>query len=89
MSDLLIKNARLNNGSIQDILVLNELVADIGKIEKYNDIPSIDAKGYFVTTPFVDSHFHLDATLSYGIPRVNQSGTLLDGIKLWGELKSN
>ena len=89
MSDLLIKNARLNNGTIQNILILDELVADIGKIEEYNDIPSIDAKGYFVTTPFVDSHFHLDATLSYGIPRVNQSGTLLEGIKLWGELKSN
>jgi cytosine deaminase len=31
--------------------------------------------------------FHMDATLSYGLPRVNQSGTLLEGIALWGELK--
>ncbi len=37
--------------------------------------------------PFVDAHFHMDATLSYGLPRVNQSGTLLEGIALWGELK--
>ena len=37
--------------------------------------------------PFVDSHFHLDSTLTYGRPRVNASGTLLEGIKLWGELK--
>ena len=29
----------------------------------------------------------MDATLSYGMPRVNQSGTLLEGIALWGELK--
>ena len=29
----------------------------------------------------------MDATLSYGLPRVNQSGTLLEGIALWGELK--
>ncbi len=35
--------------------------------------------------PFVDSHFHLDSTLSYGRPRVNRSGTLLEGIALWGE----
>jgi cytosine deaminase len=35
----------------------------------------------------VDPHFHMDATLSYGIPRVNASGTLLEGIALWGELK--
>ena len=29
----------------------------------------------------------MDATLTYGLPRVNQSGTLLEGIALWGELK--
>ena len=29
----------------------------------------------------------MDATLSYGLPRVNKSGTLLEGIQLWGELK--
>ncbi len=47
----------------------------------------IDAAGQLVTPPFVDAHFHMDATLSYGLPRVNQSGTLLEGIALWGELK--
>jgi cytosine deaminase len=29
----------------------------------------------------------MDATLSYGLPRINDSGTLLEGIALWGELK--
>ncbi|XHO04519.1 Cytosine deaminase [Ralstonia syzygii] len=43
--------------------------------------------GALVSPPFVDAHFHMDATLSYGLPRVNQSGTLLEGIALWGELK--
>ncbi|CAG4892735.1 amidohydrolase family protein [Paraburkholderia saeva] len=47
----------------------------------------IDAAGALVTPPFVDPHFHMDATLSYGLPRVNASGTLLEGIALWGELK--
>ncbi len=47
----------------------------------------IDAKGYLVTPPFVDSHFHMDATLSAGMPRRNESGTLLEGIRIWGELK--
>ncbi len=47
----------------------------------------IDAAGLLVTPPFVDPHFHMDATLSYGLPRVNASGTLLEGIALWGELK--
>ncbi len=47
----------------------------------------IDANGCLVTPPFVDSHFHMDATLSLGQPRLNQSGTLLEGIQLWNELK--
>ena len=29
----------------------------------------------------------MDATLSYGLPRINASGTLLEGIALWGELR--
>ena len=29
----------------------------------------------------------MDATLSLGLPRMNVSGTLLEGIALWGELK--
>jgi cytosine deaminase len=47
----------------------------------------IDALGMLLTPPFVDAHFHMDATLSYGMPRVNDSGTLLEGIAVWGELK--
>ena len=47
----------------------------------------IDCKGRLISPPFVDAHFHMDATLSYGQPRVNRSGTLLEGIALWGELK--
>ncbi|MEP6877062.1 MAG: cytosine deaminase, partial [Burkholderiales bacterium] len=47
----------------------------------------IDAEGWLLSPPFVDPHFHMDATLSYGLPRVNESGTLLEGIALWGELK--
>ena len=47
----------------------------------------LDAQGLLISPPFVDAHFHMDATLSYGLPRVNASGTLLEGIALWGELK--
>jgi cytosine deaminase len=48
----------------------------------------VDASGRFVTAPFVDVHFHMDATLSLvGQPRRNETGTLLEGIALWSELK--
>ena len=87
MSNLLVKNALLRNQSKNDILIENGMITDIApKIEK-SDIKVVDASNHFICPPFVDSHFHLDATLSYGLPRINQSGTLLEGIKLWGELK--
>ena len=47
----------------------------------------VDAQGWLLSPPFVDAHFHLDSALSHGLPRVNVSGTLLEGIQLWGELK--
>ena len=35
--------------------------------------------GGWSAPPFVDCHFHMDATLSLGLPRLNRSGTLLEG----------
>ena len=73
----------------QDLISVSR-IKKIAEIEP--SIPSkaneeIDASGYLVSPPFVDAHFHMDATLSIGLPRLNQSGTLLEGIALWGELK--
>ena len=88
MTDLLVKNCMLaSNKDPQDILIEAGIIKDISTEIIVEKIPVIDADFHFVTPPFVDSHFHMDATLSYGLPRVNKSGTLLEGIKLWGELK--
>jgi len=90
MTDLLVKNCLLSQKKTpQDILIKGGVIKDIAPKITIDNIPSIDADFHFVTPPFVDSHFHMDATLSYGLPRVNKSGTLLEGIKLWGELKPN
>ena len=90
MTDLLVKNCLLlQKKTPQDILIKGGVIKDIASKITIDNIPSIDADFHFVTPPFVDSHFHMDATLSYGLPRVNKSGTLLEGIKLWGELKPN
>ncbi|MFZ6690625.1 amidohydrolase family protein [Undibacterium sp. SXout20W] len=88
MSDLLVRNANLPDGRNGiDILVRQGRIERIDHHIPFNDIPVLDAHGNLLTAPFVDAHFHMDAVLSYGLPRVNQSGTLLEGIALWGELK--
>ena len=90
MTDLLVKNCLLlQKKAPQDILIQGGVIKDIASKISLDNIPIIDADFHFVTSPFVDSHFHMDATLSYGLPRVNKSGTLLEGIGLWGELKPN
>src|SRR5919109_1592118 len=48
---------------------------------------SIDVAGRLVTPPLVDCHLHLDASLTVGRQRFNESGTLIEGIHVWGELK--
>ena len=86
--DLIIKNATLPDGRENiDILCRDGYIADLGKNIEAEAKQLINAKGYMVSPPFIDPHFHMDATLSLGTPRLNLTGTLLEGISLWGELK--
>ena len=89
MLDLLIHHASLPDGRQGMSVAVRD-----GKIVEVVPGPiaaqahqTVDAQGLLLSPPFCDPHFHMDATLSYGLPRVNQSGTLLEGIALWGELK--
>jgi cytosine deaminase len=86
---LLIRNATLPDGrSGIDLLARDGRFAAVGpNLPAPEGVPRLDAQGWLFSPPFVDAHFHMDATLSYGQPRVNASGTLLEGIALWGELK--
>ena len=87
--DLLIRNATLPDGRRGiDLLSQGGRIAAVGPgLPQPPHALVVDAAGQLVSPPFVDAHFHLDATLSHGLPRVNASGTLLEGIQLWGELK--
>ena len=87
MNDLIIKNCIDFDGNKTDILIKDGIIKENSPNITIENIKEVDAKNHFVSAPFIDSHFHMDATMSYGIPRVNKSGTLLEGIKLWGELK--
>jgi cytosine deaminase len=88
MLDLLVTNATLPDGR-RDMSV-GVQAGRIVEVQAGLQAPAhetLDAEGLLLSPPFVDAHFHMDATLSYGLPRVNRSGTLLEGIALWGELK--
>ncbi|MEN3364036.1 MAG: cytosine/creatinine deaminase [Burkholderiales bacterium] len=88
MFDLLLRNCTLADGSTgMDIGITDGRIAAVAPALAASAAQTVEAEGQLVTAPFVDAHFHMDSTLSYGLPRVNQSGTLLEGIALWGELK--
>jgi len=89
MFDLVIRNANLPDGREGvDIAVKDGRILAVENAIDGAAQTQIDATGRLVTPPFVDPHFHMDATLSLGLPRMNTSGTLLEGIALWGELRS-
>jgi cytosine deaminase len=86
--DLIIRHATLPDGRAGiDIGIDGGRFAAIEANLAAQGAKEIDAAGRLVAPPFVDAHFHMDATLSLGLPRLNASGTLLEGIALWGELK--
>lgn len=85
--DLIVRGGTLPDGRVADIGINGETITAIEPTLQGPARTEVDARGNLVSPPFVDPHFHMDATLSYGIPRINASGTLLEGISLWGELK--
>ena len=83
MLDLLITNAALPDGRTGvSVAVQGGVIVAVQAGLSAPAHDTLDASGYLLSPPFVDPHFHMDATLSYGLPRVNQSGTLLEGIAL-------
>ena len=88
MLDLVLRHCTLPDGrSDQDIGIEGGHIVALQPALAAAAVQEIDAAGQLVSPPFVDAHFHMDSTLSYGLPRINQGGTLLEGIALWGELK--
>lgn len=88
MFDLVIRNATLPDGRRDiDIGITGDRILAVEPGLPEAGEATIQARGLLVSPPFVDAHFHMDATLSLGLPRLNRSGTLLEGIGLWGELK--
>jgi len=86
--DLILRNATLPDGRHGlDIGITGERIVALEPRLAATAREEIDASGLLVSPPFVDAHFHMDSALSLGQPRSNRSGTLLEGIALWSELK--
>lgn len=88
MFDLIIRNANLTSGLMGvDVGISSGKIKAIETSLEGEFGKEIVATGRLLSPAFCDPHFHLDATLSLGKPRMNISGTLLEGISLWGELR--
>ena len=83
------RNARLLDGRLVDLFAEDVRWTRIGESLAADGAEEIDADGRLVTAPLVDCHLHLDASLTAGKPRWNESGTLIEGIHVWGELKES
>jgi cytosine/creatinine deaminase len=58
-----------------------------GELRPSADDVVLEAEGRLLSPPLVDPHVHLDAVLTVGQPRYNESGTLIEGILTWAERK--
>ena len=92
-SAFILSNVKTSDGQHVDVWVADGVIHTMDAHDpriKESDIAEwrlIDGCGGLISPPFVDAHFHLDATLSLGRPRLNRSGTLLEGINIWAEQK--
>lgn len=88
--DLVIRRARLRDRPrerLYDIGIEKGRITEISEKIVGKGSEEIDTGGNLVTPSFINMHFHLDSVLTLGRPRYNESGTLWEGIEIWGELK--
>ena len=88
---MLIKNVHVNNHpQLTDVLIENGRFTQIApNLSARVGEEVIDGQGKLLLPPFVDSHVHLDSTLTAGEPEWNETGTLFDGIRIWSERKKD
>src|SRR5216117_2471958 len=82
MLDLLLRGARLP-GEMEtcDIGIKDGLISELEPEARQ----TIDLAGALVTPALVEPHIHLDAVLTVGEPRHNETGSLFEGIAIWAE----
>lgn len=90
MYDLLLRSCRLYpETTLVDVGIDDGKIAAVQPNITEPAKQEINCGGHLVTPPFVESHIHLDSVLAAGQPRFNASGTLFEGIQIWGERKQS
>ncbi len=86
---MLLKNGFLENSETPiDIRIENGVFTEIkASLEAKADEEVLDCSGCMILPPFIESHVHLDTTLTAGDPVWNMSGTLFEGIECWSKRK--
>ena len=89
--DLVVRKARVLGrpaGKLFDIAVDNGRIVRVSDHVGPKGEDEVDAQGRLILPGFFNMHFHLDSVLKMGDPRYNASGTLWEGIQIWGEIKN-
>jgi cytosine/creatinine deaminase len=84
--NLVIDNARLPRSErLVSVAIDGDRIAPPPAPGTARSATVIDARGGLLTPALVEPHIHLDAVLTVGQPRHNLSGSLFEGIAIWGE----
>lgn len=82
MLDLLLTGARIaGSAELRDLAVRDGVF--VGPEPEARQVIALG--GALVTPALVEPHIHLDAVLTVGEPRYNLTGSLFEGIAIWGE----
>ena len=81
MYQLILRGARLGD-EIVDLGIEEGKIGRISARIEERAEREIEARGQLVSPPFIESHVHLDTTLTAGEPRWTESGTLFEGIRI-------
>ncbi|MGQ0572362.1 MAG: cytosine deaminase, partial [Armatimonadota bacterium] len=84
--DLIVRRATIaGNAQPVDIGIRAGRIAQIAPAIPDRGAEEINAAGRLVTPSLIEAHIHLDAVLTVGEPRYNATGSLFEGIEIWGE----
>ena len=86
MYQMILRGARLGDGVV-DVGIEGGRIGRVARRIEDRAAREIEAHGRLLSPPFIESHVHLDTTLTAGDPRWNESGTLFEGIQIWSQRK--